>query len=213
MAQEERDLPEGTDTVISGAMDTDTSDVTGDSAGGTGATAGAGTGSGTETAAGAAGDTSETGGSSSRQSRSSSGGGLMNTVKSGSDKLSAQAAGKARDFVGQGIERSAEAIANVSRLIGDTASGLDDRLGEEYGTYARRAAETLESTANRLAAKDPDELIDDTREFIRRSPGVALAGAAIAGFAIARLVKSGLSFGEDDGEDDDRRSRSGSRKA
>jgi hypothetical protein len=127
--------------------------------------------------------------------------------------LSQQAAGKARDFVGQGIERSAEAIANISKLVGDTASGLDDRLGEEYGDYARRAAETLESTANKLASKDPDELIDDTREFIRKSPGVALAGAAIVGFALARLVKSGLSRDEDDEEDDDRGSRSGRRKS
>ena len=89
-------------------------------------------------------------------------------------------------------DSSAEALANVGKLVGDTASGLDERLGPEYGDYARRAAETLESTANRLASKDPDELIDDTRNFIRKSPGVALAGAAIVGFALARLVKSGL---------------------
>ena len=58
----------------------------------------------------------------------------------------------------------------------------------------------IETTASNIAAKDPDELIDDTREFIRKSPGVALAGAAIAGFAIARLLKSGLS-GATDGSD------------
>jgi hypothetical protein len=137
----------------------------------------------------------------------------MGKVRSGGDKLSEQAADKARGFVGQGIDRSAEAIANVSKLVGDTASGLDERLGEEYGDYARRAAEALESTANRLASKDPDELIDDTREFVRKSPGVALAGAAIVGFALARLIKSGLSMGDDDdGDDDSGRSSRSSRK-
>jgi hypothetical protein len=137
----------------------------------------------------------------------------MGKVRSGGDKLSEQAADKARGFVGQGIDRSAEAIANVSKLVGDTASGLDERLGEEYGDYARRAAEALESTANRLASKDPDELIDDTREFVRKSPGVALAGAAIVGFALARLIKSGLSMGDDDdGDDDSGRSARSSRK-
>ncbi len=181
MAQQDRELPEGTDTVIPGAMDTDTSDVTGEAARSTRSRTGS-RGTGT------------------------TGGAIMEKVRTGSDKLSEQAAGKARDFVGQGIERSAEALANVSKLIGDTASGLDERLGEEYGGYARRAAETLENTANRLASKDPDELIDDTRDFIRKSPGVALAGAAIVGFALARLVKSGLSSGDDD--DDGRRSRS-----
>jgi hypothetical protein len=194
MAQRETDLPEGTDTVIQGAMDTDTSDVTGGGARG-----------------------GNRGGSSRSGSRKSvTGGGragtaIMEKVRSGREQLSGQAADKARGFVGQGIERSAEALANVSKLVGDTASGLDERLGPEYGEYARRAAETLENTANRLASKDPDELIDDTREFIRKSPGVALAGAAIVGFALARLVKSGLESREDAG--DDRGSRSSRKRS
>lgn len=173
MADQDTNLPEGTDEVIPGALEADTS--------------------------------RETGGS--RRLRQSGTSALMEKVRSGSDKLSEQAAGKARDFVGQGIERSAEALANVSKLVGDTASGLDERLGEEYGDYARRAAETIENTANKLASKDPDELIDDTREFIRKSPGVALAGAAIVGFALARLVKSGLSRDDDDDDDVGSRSR------
>ena len=117
-------------------------------------------------------------------------------LKTGSDKLSGQAADKARGLVGQGLERSSEALANVSKLVGDTASCLDERLGEEYGEYARKAAGAIEDAANRLASKDPDELIDDTREFVRKSPGVALAGAAIIGFALVRLVKSGLDQGK-----------------
>ena len=55
-----------------------------------------------------------------------------------------------------------------------------------------RPRRALEEAANSIAAKDADELIDDTREFVRKSPGVALAGAAIIGFALVRLVKSGL---------------------
>ncbi len=54
-------------------------------------------------------------------------------------------------------------------------------------------------TASR--AKDADELIDDTRNFVRKSPGVALAGAAIVGFALARLIKSGLAPSDEDSDD------------
>jgi hypothetical protein len=185
MAEQDTNLPEGTDKIIPGAMETEPEI----SNSGVIATPGG----------------RKRGGASRSQSGSgrgggggSAGGGIMEKVRSGGDKLSEQAADKARGFVGQGIERSAEALANVGKLVGDTASGLDERLGPEYGDYARRAAETLESTANRLASKDPDELIDDTRNFIRKSPGVALAGAAIVGFALARLVKSGLDSGNDD---------------
>lgn len=116
----------------------------------------------------------------------------IDKVREGGGKLADQAADKTRGLVGQGLERSSEAIANVSKMIGDTADGIDERLGAEYGDYARKAATSLEDVANRLAAKDPDELIDDTRDFVRKSPGIALTGAAVVGFALARLIKSGL---------------------
>ena len=183
MAQQDTNLPEGTDKVIPGAMETEPEIDN------TGVIAAPGS-SGSKRGGGSRGRSGSAG--------SGSGGGIMDKVRSGGDKLSEQAADKARGFVGQGIERSADALSNVSRLVGDTASGLDERLGSEYGDYARRAAETLENTANRLASKDPDELIDDTREFIRKSPGVALAGAAIVGFALARLVQSGLAGSDDE---------------
>jgi len=153
MADQDDNLPEGTDEIIDGAMETNT-----------------GTKPGTA---------------------------VMNRVRSGRDKLSGQAADKARGLVAQGIERSAEALANVSKLVGDTATGLDERLGEEYGDYARKAASAIESTANNLASKNPDELIEDTRNFVRNSPGLAVAGAAIVGFVVARLIKSGLNRDDD----------------
>ena len=117
---------------------------------------------------------------------------LVDKVKSSGSKLADQAAGKTRGLVGQGLERSSEALSSVSKLVGDTAAGLDDRLGTEYGDYARKAAGAIEGAANSLASKTPDELIDDTRDFVKKSPGIALAGAAVIGFVLARLVKTGL---------------------
>ena len=123
---------------------------------------------------------------------------IVDKIRTGREKLSSQAADKTRGLVGQGLERGAEALANVGKLVGDTADGLDERLGPEYGDYARRAATAIDDAANSIASKDADELIDDTREFVRKSPGVALAGAAIVGFALARLIKSGLAKDDDE---------------
>ena len=128
---------------------------------------------------------------------------MLDKVREGRGKLAGPAADKTRGLVGQGLERGSEALANVSKLVGDTAEGLDDRLGEEYGDYARKAASAIEDVANSLASKNPDELIEDTRNFVRKSPGVALAGAAIVGFALARLVKTGLDDARGRGRDDD----------
>lgn len=124
--------------------------------------------------------------------------GLAGRFREGREQLSSQAGERARGLVTQGLERTSEALANVSKMIGDTADGIDERLGEEYGDYARRAAGSIENVANQIASKDPDELIEDTRNFVRNSPGIALAGAAVVGFVVARLLKTGLARDEDD---------------
>lgn len=123
---------------------------------------------------------------------------IVDKLRSSGEKLAGQAGEKARGLVSQGLERAADALANVSKMVGDTADGIDDRLGADYGNYARKTATALDKAGRTLGNKDPDELIDDTRNFVRNSPGIALAGAAVIGFVVARLFKSGLASGDDD---------------
>ena len=114
-------------------------------------------------------------------------------LRRGGEKLADQAADKARSFVAQGLERASDALTNAAKMVGDTAGGIDERVGEEYGDYARKASKALDRAGKTLADKNPDELIEDTRNFVRNSPGIALAGAAVVGFVLARLIKNGLS--------------------
>ena len=125
---------------------------------------------------------------------------IIDRLRGGREQLASQAGERARGIVTQGLERTAEALANVSKMVGDTASAIEERLGPEYGDYARRAAGAIENAANTIAAKDPDELIEDTRNFVRESPGIALAGAAVVGFVVARLLKTGMARDEEDDE-------------
>ena len=122
----------------------------------------------------------------------SRGASVRDSLKTGTDKIKGVANDRALGLLGQGIEKSSGALTNISALVGDTAANLDERLGQEYGDYARSAAASIEKAASSLAAKQPDELFDDARSFVRKSPGIALAGAAILGFALVRVVKSGL---------------------
>jgi hypothetical protein len=177
------DLPEGTDTVIEGASVTEDTTSAKDGP-----------------AIGGAGGGSQGNGS---QGRGSQGSGLADRLRSGREQLTTQAGDRARGLVGQGLERAAEALANVSKMVGDTAPGIEERLGPEYGDYARRAAGAIEGAANSIAEKDADELMDDARSFVRNSPGIALAGAAVVGFVMARLIKSGLASGSEGESDND----------
>jgi ElaB/YqjD/DUF883 family membrane-anchored ribosome-binding protein len=81
-------------------------------------------------------------------------------------------------------------------VVSDTAESIDQRLGGDYGEYARRASDAVAGFADTLREKDVDELYDNVREAVRKSPGVAVGIAAVVGFTLVRLVKAGL---EDEG--------------
>ncbi|MCJ7422333.1 hypothetical protein [Sphingomicrobium astaxanthinifaciens] len=123
-------------------------------------------------------------------------------VNEARQNVAREAAGKTRGIIGDGLSKGSEAIGSMSRLVGDTASNIDESLGAEYGDYARSTARYLDETAQKIAAKDPDELVEDVRGFVRKSPGIALGAAAVVGFALARVIQSGFDAERDDADAD-----------
>jgi ElaB/YqjD/DUF883 family membrane-anchored ribosome-binding protein len=191
--QRNADLPEGTDTVIEGAANTGAiaTDPTAPDQGGQTITI-------DDTALVEERKIAAPKGDAERPiiGSGSAEGGLAGRLRDSRERIASQAGDKARGLVSQGLERTSEALANVARMVGDTAPGIEERLGSDYADYARRAAGSIENVANAIAGKDPDELIEDTRTFVRNSPGIALAGAAVVGFVVARLLKTGLAKDE-----------------
>lgn len=96
---------------------------------------------------------------------------------------------KAADVAVDAKGAASEGIASLGQVVGDTATRIDERLGEQYGDYARKASRTLAETSAKLEAKSVEEIGEDAREFVRKSPGVAVGVAAIAGFVIARMFR------------------------
>ena len=74
-------------------------------------------------------------------------------------------------------------------MVEDNAATIDEKVGPKYGEYARTAARSMQGAAEKIDAKDLGELGDDAKEFVRKSPGVAVAVAAAVGFVVARLFK------------------------
>lgn len=99
---------------------------------------------------------------------------------------------KARSAASQGKERTGNAIENLSKMIEDSARTIDNNVGEKYGNYARSAADAVSSFAEKLNAKEIDEMVEDARGFVRKSPAVAIGAAAVVGFLLSRLIKSGI---------------------
>jgi ElaB/YqjD/DUF883 family membrane-anchored ribosome-binding protein len=104
-----------------------------------------------------------------------------------------QFAGQAKDAALNGATSAknvtGEALHGLSKLIADTAETVDSKLGPQYGDYARKAAEAVSGAAKSLDEKDVDQLAEDARNFVRKSPAVAIGAAAIVGFVLMRLMR------------------------
>lgn len=120
------------------------------------------------------------------------------TIKDSASKLTKQASEKARYYAEDGKAKAGGALDEFSRLMDNAASSVDDRLGNEYGDYARSAAKAISGFSDSLKSKNIDDLIADARDFARKSPAVAIGTAAAVGFVLARLVKSGLDAADRD---------------
>ena len=85
-------------------------------------------------------------------------------------------------------QRAAGGIRSLAEGVSDMAEGRGAPSGP-VGDITRQAADRLHSAASYLENRQPSELLDDVRSFAGRRPGAFLLGAAVAGFAVGRLVK------------------------
>lgn len=110
--------------------------------------------------------------------------------------FASQAADSARAAATTAKDKTGSALFGLSKLISDTAETVDSRLGPQYGDYARKAAESVAGAAQTLDDKDVDQLVTDARDFVRKSPAVAIGAAALVGFVLMRLARGGTSSKE-----------------
>ncbi|WP_089413590.1 hypothetical protein [Sphingomonas sp. Sph1(2015)] len=113
-------------------------------------------------------------------------------VKEGATKFQQQAVDKIQALAGDGKAKAGSALDQVAQLLNDAAGQVDEKLGNQYGQYARSAADTVTSLSGAIKDKDVEELLDDARAFVTKSPAVAIGIAAALGFALARIVQSGV---------------------
>ncbi|WP_176595555.1 MULTISPECIES: hypothetical protein [Sphingobium] len=105
------------------------------------------------------------------------------------DPLKDQASKTAKSAAGVAKDKTGSAMQSLAKLISDTAGTVDAKLGPQYGDYARQAAESVAGAAKTLDSKDVDQLMTEARDFVRKSPAVAIGAAAVVGFVLMRLAK------------------------
>lgn len=110
-------------------------------------------------------------------------------ISTTSSEWADQAKVRATDLAVEGKAKASEAMAGLGKIVADNAGLIDEKVGAKYGDYARTAAQSIQDAATKLDSKDINELAGDAKEFVRKSPGVAIGLAAVAGFILARAFK------------------------
>lgn len=104
-----------------------------------------------------------------------------------------KAGDKAREYANTGKDKATGALDEISGMVETVAKTIDEKVGAQYGDYARRAAGAVSGVADSLKSKDVDDLVNDARTFVREKPAVAIGVAAALGFVLMRMVKAGSS--------------------
>ncbi|WP_207538121.1 hypothetical protein [Sabulicella rubraurantiaca] len=115
--------------------------------------------------------------------------GLAQEARAQGEEILGSAREQAEDFVEQGKERGAGAASALAQAIHRIGSDLDQGA-PEIGRHVHRAADAAEGLAQALRDRSMGELMGDVSAFARRNPTAFFAIAAVAGFALARFLKS-----------------------
>lgn len=102
-----------------------------------------------------------------------------------------QAKEKASEFAKLSKDRSTEGLGTLGRSVGESGSVLDEKVGVQYGDYMRTIGKSIEDLAGQIDEKSVEQLMDETREFVRKSPAMVIGAAAVAGFMLSRVFKGG----------------------
>jgi hypothetical protein len=126
---------------------------------------------------------------------------LAGTVRTQADQVTGELAGQAREMLAETRDQlqyqadvQATRVARALVQVGSQAVALSDGRPEEAGPlvdYAEQAAAWLDDAASYIEERGLEGIAVDVADFARRRPGLFLAGAAVLGFGVGRLVRSG----------------------
>jgi hypothetical protein len=104
-----------------------------------------------------------------------------------------------RDQAGKLADKSVASGVDAAQAVGKAAESAAQALDESLpalAVYVRQAATYTNQLADSLRDKKAEELLATAVNWSKQPPLLALAGAAALGFALSRVVKSGVAPAE-----------------
>lgn len=114
----------------------------------------------------------------------------LDQAKDYTKDMAGRAKEQGRSMFEEQKDSAARQVDSAAHAFRNTAEQLQGEGQSQTGRYVGMFAEQLESLGGQLRNKNLDSLIRDAEDLGRRSPGVFLAGSVVAGFLLARFLKS-----------------------
>jgi hypothetical protein len=117
-------------------------------------------------------------------------------IRSVSDKARSEIAGaaeaakaEARRIASQQKNAGADRLGEVAGAVHGAARSLENGM-PQMASYVHDAAARLEDAAKTLRQRNVEDLMGEITRFARSQPVLFFGGAMLAGFALARFLKS-----------------------
>jgi hypothetical protein len=115
-------------------------------------------------------------------------GDLADAAKEQGKNLLESAKGQATTFADQRKDNAAQSIAEIASSLRETGGGFEDR--PSIKAFVGTAADGLDQLADGIRDRSFAEIYADMESFARRQPVTVGAAAVLAGFLLARFIKS-----------------------
>jgi hypothetical protein len=102
-----------------------------------------------------------------------------------------KAAGRAREAAESGKDKASEALEGFGKILRDSAEQIDEKVGAQYGDYARKAADAVDDLLAKWTPSRSTIFLKTRASSSARARAIAIGAAAAIGFVLARLVRSG----------------------
>lgn len=123
--------------------------------------------------------------------------GLADRAREKAGEFKEQAEGavreRARSIVDSQKEAAISRIEGVADALRSASENLRERGQPMVADYSRQLAEGLERMAHSMSQRNLDDIVRGVQDFARQRPVAFLGGAMVAGFALARFMKSSSS--------------------
>jgi hypothetical protein len=119
------------------------------------------------------------------------------TARSKTEELKERAHGlvddakeRAQAVAGEQKNLAAERLTGFATALRHASSDLDEQGQSVVSGVVRQAADGLEHVSDAMRRNDVDDLVGNIEDFARRQPAVFIGSAVLAGFGLARFMKS-----------------------